>query len=204
MRNSPTRRRGLVGCSHGVAKSRAQLSDFTFTFHFHALEEEMVPHSSILAWRIPGMAEPGGLPSVGSCRVGHDWSDLAAVAAATSLWPPVHRASNTFLKLSEESVAWYKERREEMRRRDAIMVMGHCHGNQWETVKAVGTDSSFKTNFYWCVVALQCCVRFCCAVKWISCVYACIDLCIVPSWLGHHRAPSRVPCSAVGPHELSA
>ena len=67
---------------HGVAKSRTGLSDFTFTFHFHALEKEMATHSSVLAWRIPGTAEPGGLPSMGSHRVGHDWSDLAAVAAA--------------------------------------------------------------------------------------------------------------------------
>ena len=50
----------------GVAKSRAQLSDFTFTFHFHVLEKEMATHSSVLAWRIPGMGEPGGLPSMGS------------------------------------------------------------------------------------------------------------------------------------------
>ena len=57
---------------HGVAKSRTQLSNFTFTFHFHALEKEMATHSSVLAWRIPGMGEPGGLPSIGSHRVGHD------------------------------------------------------------------------------------------------------------------------------------
>ena len=56
-----------------------------FTFHFHALEKEMATHSSVLTWRIPGTAEPGGLPSVGSHRVGHDWSDLAA-AAAESTW----------------------------------------------------------------------------------------------------------------------
>jgi len=55
-------------------------ADFTFTFHFHALEKEMATHSSILAWRIPGTGEPGGLPSLGSHRVGHDWSDLAAAA----------------------------------------------------------------------------------------------------------------------------
>ena len=66
---------------HGVVKSRAQLSDFPFTFHFHALEKEMAIHSSVLAWRIPGTGEPGGLPSMGSHRVGHDWSDLAAAAA---------------------------------------------------------------------------------------------------------------------------
>ena len=57
---------------HGVEKSRTRLSDFTFTFPFHALEKEMATHASVLAWRIPGMAEPGGLPSVGSHRVGHD------------------------------------------------------------------------------------------------------------------------------------
>ena len=57
---------------HGVAKSRTRLSDFIFTFHFHALEEEMATHSSVLDWRIPGTGEPGGLPSMGSHRVGHD------------------------------------------------------------------------------------------------------------------------------------
>ena len=57
---------------HGVAKSRTQLSDFTFTFYFHVVEKEMATHSSVLAWRIPGMAEPGGLPSMGLHRVGHD------------------------------------------------------------------------------------------------------------------------------------
>ena len=57
---------------HGVAKSQTRLSDFTFNFHFRALEKEMATHSSVLAWRIPGTAEPGGLPSMGSHRVGHD------------------------------------------------------------------------------------------------------------------------------------
>ena len=57
---------------HGVTKSQTQLSDFPFTFHFHALEKEMATHSSVLAWRIPGTAEPSGLPSMGSHRVGHD------------------------------------------------------------------------------------------------------------------------------------
>ena len=57
---------------HGIAKSPARLSDFTFTFHFHELEKEIATHSSVLAWRIPGMEEPGGLPSTGSNRVGHD------------------------------------------------------------------------------------------------------------------------------------
>ena len=70
--------RSLVGCSPWGAEGRTWLSNFTFTFHFDVLEKEMATHSSILAWRIPGMGEPGGLPSMGLCRVGHDWSDLAA------------------------------------------------------------------------------------------------------------------------------
>ena len=70
---------------HGVAKSRTGLSDFTFTFHLHTLEKEMATHSRVLTWRIPGTREPGGLPSMGSCRVGHDWSDLAAAGAIAPL-----------------------------------------------------------------------------------------------------------------------
>ena len=75
---------------HGVAKSWTWLSGFPFTFYFHALEKEMATHSSVLAWRIPGMGEPGGLLSMGSHRVGHDWRDLAAAAAAgfTGGFPP--------------------------------------------------------------------------------------------------------------------
>ena len=65
---------------HVVAKSRTQLSNFTFAFHFHPLGKEMATHSSVLTWRIPGTAEPGGLPSMGSHRVEHDQSDLAAAA----------------------------------------------------------------------------------------------------------------------------
>ena len=68
---------------HGVAKSWTTLSDFTFTFHFPALEKAMATHSSVLAWRIPGTGEPPGLPSMGSHRVGHDWSNLAAAAVRT-------------------------------------------------------------------------------------------------------------------------
>ena len=69
---------------HGVANSWKRLSDFTFAFHLHALEKEMATHSSVLAWRIPGTGKPGGLPSLGLHRVGHDWSDLAAAAAVSS------------------------------------------------------------------------------------------------------------------------
>ena len=91
-------RRNLVGCSPW---SRWELDTTQWLhFHFHALEKEMATYSSVLAWRIPGMAEPGGLPSMGSHRVGHYWSDLAAAAAAVPLiteqriWtcPPMYKA----------------------------------------------------------------------------------------------------------------
>jgi len=62
----------LEGSNHGVAEGWARLSNFTYTFHIHAWEKEMATHSSVLAWRIPGTGEPGGLPSLGSHRVGHD------------------------------------------------------------------------------------------------------------------------------------
>ena len=65
-------RRAWYAAVHEIAESRTRLSDFTLTFHFYALEKEMATHSSVLAWRIPGMEEPGGLLSVGSHRVGHD------------------------------------------------------------------------------------------------------------------------------------
>ena len=70
---------------NGVAKSWTRLSNFTFTFHFHALEKEMATHSSVLAWRIPGTGEPGGLRSMGSLRVGHNCSDAAAAAVLSAI-----------------------------------------------------------------------------------------------------------------------
>ena len=69
---NPMDRGAWKAAVHGVAKGQARLSAFTFTFHFHALEKEMATHSSVLAWRTPGTGEPGGLPSMGSHRVGHD------------------------------------------------------------------------------------------------------------------------------------
>ena len=69
---NPMDRGAWKAAVHGVAEGRTRLSDFTFTFHFHALEKEMATHSSVLAWRIPGTGEPGGLLSVGLHRVGHD------------------------------------------------------------------------------------------------------------------------------------
>ena len=81
----------VIAGLYGVAKSWARLRYFSFTFHFHALEKEMATHSSVLAWRIPGTGEPGGLPSMGSRRVGHNWSDLAAAAAAAAGLPVHHQ-----------------------------------------------------------------------------------------------------------------
>ena len=98
---------------HEVTKSRTRLSDFTLTFHFHALEKEMATHSSILAWRIPGTGEPGGLPSMGSHRVGPDWSNLAAAAAAaSSIYPGLKRSStNVYNEWMYERIAWKKARK---------------------------------------------------------------------------------------------
>ena len=89
--------------SMGSLRVRTRLSDFTFTFHFHALEKEMATHSSILAWRIPGTEEPGGLPSMESHRVWHDWSDLAAAAAVKAMVFPVvmHGCENWAIKKAE-------------------------------------------------------------------------------------------------------
>ena len=96
---------------HGVAKSRTRLSDFTFTFHFHALEKEMATHSSVLAWRIPGTGEPDGLPSLGSHRVGHNWSDLAAAAAEMSLGCyNGSRGCRSLLGATRRSCCWSSDR----------------------------------------------------------------------------------------------
>ena len=92
---------------HGVAKSRTGLSDFTFTFHFHVLEKEMATHSSVLAWRIPGTGELGGLPSMGSHRVRHDWSDLSAVAAGI-LYRVLER-SDAWINIIFVSNEWYPQ-----------------------------------------------------------------------------------------------
>ena len=98
---------------HGVAKSWAWLSDFTFTFHFHALEKEMAAQSSVLAWRIPRRGEPGGLLSMGPHRVGHDWSNLAAAAAATckdfnfSIFLSTLITVHLLIKVILVSVKWY-------------------------------------------------------------------------------------------------
>ena len=97
--------RSLVGCSPWGrwGSWRTWLSDFTFTFHFHALEKEMATHSSDLAWRIPGTGEPGGLPSMGLHRVGHDWSDIAAEAAARHFTEEMWIERNNVLTLFQDT-----------------------------------------------------------------------------------------------------
>ena len=82
---------------HGVVKSRTWLSDFTFTFHFNALEQETAMHSSVLAWRIPGTEEPGGLPSRGLHRIGHDWSSSRNSSSRPSSSPMKPNYSPTSL-----------------------------------------------------------------------------------------------------------
>ena len=91
---------------HGVAKSRTRLSNFTFTFHFHALEKETATHSSVLAWRIPRMGETVGLPSVGLHRVGHDWSDLAAAVCKDPILKYTH------IRVGLQTVTGGEERKE--------------------------------------------------------------------------------------------
>ena len=94
--------RSLVGCSPWCGLGQ---SNFTFTFHLHALEKEMATHSSVLAWRISRTGEPGGLPSMGSHRVGHDWSDLAAAVAAAAYNGYWLRKELTDFSSTEESIS---------------------------------------------------------------------------------------------------
>ena len=115
---------------HGVAKSWTWLSDFTFTFHFHALKKETATHSSVLAWRIAGMGEPGGLPSMGSHRVAHDWSNLAA-AGMTQWWGDTLEASSEEALITWMSSAWNVEGcSEEVKRGDALAAAGVPQGKK--------------------------------------------------------------------------
>ena len=86
-----------------------RLSDFAFTFHFHALEKEMATHSSVLAWRIPGTGEPGGLPSMGLHRVRHDWSNLAAAAVPSKVCWRLWTVSNTVHTGTHKGCLWFQD-----------------------------------------------------------------------------------------------
>ena len=111
---------------HGVAESRTWLSDFTFTFHSYALEKEMATHSSVLALRIPGIGEPGGLPSMGSHRVGHDWRDLAAAAAGRGSSMSASRCMKQVIFVISSLVlqckAWGREWWERLRILDLVLL----------------------------------------------------------------------------------
>ena len=177
---------------HGVPKSRTRLSDFTSTFHFHALEKEMATHSSALAWRIPGMGEPGGLPSLGSHRVGHDWSDLAAAAAArghsgfpsgsvvktlpanqeTQVWSlGWEDALEKGMAICSSIFAWEIPWTEEP---SGLQSMGLQRvGYDWaHTHTHTHTQRPFyvpgESLFYWSTIDLPRCVSFCCIVKWLG------------------------------------
>ena len=126
---------------HEVAKSQTQLGDFALTFHFHALEKEMATHSSILAWRIPGTREPGGLPSMGSHRVRHDWSDLAA-AVLTFHFHALEKEMATHSSI----LAWRIPGTGEP---GGLLSMGsHRVGHDWSDL-AVAAVSSFPGAICW-------------------------------------------------------
>ena len=89
---------------HGVAEGQTWLSNFTFTFHFHSLEKKMATHSSVLAWRISGTGEPGGLPSMGSHRVRHNWSDSARLYFQICSRCDKHRLKHKYLGKPERYI----------------------------------------------------------------------------------------------------
>ena len=125
---------------HVVARSQTQLSDFTFTFHFHALEKEMATHSGVLAWRVPGTGEPGALLSMGSHRVRHDWSDLAAAATCMEMWKTMNRQTN----LEKEKWIWRNQApwlqtklRSYSNQNSIVLAHTHTHRNvdQWNRIE---------------------------------------------------------------------
>ena len=99
---------------HGVTKSGTRKIDFTFTFHFHALEKEMAAHSSVLACRIPGTGEPSGLPSMGSHRVRHDWSDIAAASQLSQPRKALDRMWIHTFKSAHKENAWSRDFAEDL------------------------------------------------------------------------------------------
>ena len=143
---------------HGVAKSRTRLSDFTFTFHFCALEKEMATHSSVLAWRIPGMAGPGGLPSMGSHRVGHDRSDLVVVVVEVVMqrrqWhpTPVLLLGKSHGRRSLESCSpwgcWGSDMTEQLPFHFSLSRIGEGNGNPLQC-SCLENPREFSVGHYW-------------------------------------------------------
>ena len=124
----PMARGACWAAVHGVAKSRTQVSGFTFTFPFHALEKEMAPHSSTLAWKIPWTEEPGGLQSMGSLRVGHKW------ATSLSLFPFMHwrrKWQPTLVFLPGECQGW-----------GSLVAAVYGVAQSWTRLKRLGGSSS--------------------------------------------------------------
>ena len=157
---------------HGVAKSQTWLSDFTFTFHLHALEKEMATHSSVLAWRIPGTGEPGGLPSLGSHRVGHDWSDSAAAAV------PVQERWETWAQALgqgdplEEGVATHSS----FLAWTELGAYSPRGGREWDATEWRSTHSSNYCE--WCP-----CEHFCTVFVWVPILF-CLGYCLGVELLG--------------------
>jgi len=124
----------------GVAEGRTRLNGFTFTFHFHALEKEMGTHSSVLAWRIPGTREPGGLPSMGLHRVGHDGSDLAAAAVfhcvCTHIFVVVWSLSRDQLSMTPWTVA-----------HQAPLSIGFSRQEYWSGLPFPSLIQTFTTSY---------------------------------------------------------
>ena len=130
---------------HGDAKSWTGLSDFTFTFHFHELEKEMATHSSVLAWRIPGTGEPGGLLSVGLHRVRHDWSDLALALADKSKGFPggsVIKNPWALQKTQIQSPGWEDPLQKEMATHSSILVWRILWTEEPAGLQALGLQES--------------------------------------------------------------
>ena len=139
---------------HGVARCWTWLSGFTFTFHFHALEKEMATHSSVLAWRIPGTGEPNGLP-MGSHKVGHDWSDLAAAAAVVQMVKNLPAMQETQVRsLGQEDLLEKK-----MATPSSILAWGNSM-DRWawwaslwlQRVRHDWATNSFTFFFFWSLV----------------------------------------------------
>ena len=131
---------------HGVAKSRTRLSDFIFTFHFHALKKEMATHSSVLAWRIPGTEEPGKRPSMGSHRVGYDWSDLAAAAATAEY---IKNSYNSVIKRQTTQLKhWTKEFELLFLRK----MIHKCLISTWKDAPCHYTSGKHRLNSQWNII----------------------------------------------------